>query len=448
MDTDLGFLRSPTGFARTDDISGDPNTAHSLPTHRTVRITARTGAPRLSAMGTAPEPSTHRPELTGTTGNRLRRLDLVFAALAAMLAVFHLLVALSGTTPGHAALIEVVLAVLFVPAFAVWRSRVVPAAIALTVLTVAWTVNWFTALPTNLGISPFLVAVPMVVYSTARYRSDLLVPGVFTTIQAVWCFFSPLLWWWTPDHFERATGVQAASWVALQWLVLGLVFVSARSARSAERHLVVEQEAARERERAGVAREIHDVLAHSLTLINMQAGAGVMLGGGVTDRRAEILSTIQKVSSEALEEVRGIVGTLRDDSPPTSVTGMAGIRDMVGEFRSAGLTIEASLPEGEVSDSQVVRLTLRRVVQEALTNVLRHQGPGSTVALTVEVTDEVRVVVDSRAGGPVPRRTPHSGAGLTGVRERVEHLGGTLDVDVSDPAHAHLVAGFPVVVAP
>ncbi|MEZ2190236.1 sensor histidine kinase [Corynebacterium sp. CCM 9204] len=444
MNTGLDFLRSSAGFARTDDISDGPNTAHTPPTRRTVQITARTGAPRLSAMGTTPAPSTHRPELADTTGNRLRLLDLVFAALAAALAVFHLIVALSDT-PAPSTLVEVLLAVLFVPAFAVWRSRVVPAAIALTILTVAWTVNWLTALPANLGISPFLVAVPMVVYSTARYRSDLLVPGVFTAIQSIWCFFSPLLWWWTPDHFERATGVQAASWIALQWLVLGLVFVSARSARTAERHLVAEQEAARERERAGVAREIHDVLAHSLTLINMQAGAGVMLGGGATDRRAEILSTIQKVSSEALEEVRGIVGTLRDDSPPTSVTGMAGIRDMVGEFRSAGLTVEASLPEGEVSDSQVVRLTLRRVVQEALTNVLRHQGPGSTVTLTVEVTDEVHVVVDSRVGGPIPRRTRHSGAGLTGVRERVEHLGGTLDVDVSDPAHAQMVASFPVV---
>ena len=78
--------------------------------------------------------------------------------------------------------------------------------------------------------------------------------------------------------------------------------------------------------------------------------------------------------------------------------------------------------------------------------MLRHQGPGSTVTLTVEVTDVVcLVVVDSRAGGPVPRRTRHSGAGLTGVRERVEHLGGTLYVDVSDPAHAHLAASLPVV---
>jgi len=187
---------------------------------------------------------------------------------------------------------------------------------------------------------------------------------------------------------------------------------------------------AAEQERVRIARELHDVLAHSLSSITVQAGVGLHLAPERPEAATEALEAIRTASRDALDEVRGVLGILRGDgeAPVRPEPGIDDIAALVEETRRSGARI-ALRDELRPRPGRPLQLALYRIVQEALTNARRH-APGSAVEVSLERRDGAAVARIRDAGPAAPGFEP--GNGITGMRERATLLGGTLDIGRED----------------
>ena len=193
-----------------------------------------------------------------------------------------------------------------------------------------------------------------------------------------------------------------------------------------------EQEAARraEQERLRIARELHDVVAHSLTEINVQAGSTAERTAP-GDGRAT-LETIEQTSHEAIGELRAILGVLRDpdspEPPRAPSPGIENIPELTERACQAGVEIQLDMTGDQPPRlSDAVSLAAYRIVQESLTNARRH-APGASVTVHLHYnTSLLRIAVDNPATAPpgINGAAP-SGVGITGMRERATALGGAL----------------------
>ena len=208
-------------------------------------------------------------------------------------------------------------------------------------------------------------------------------------------------------------------------------------------------------ERAKIARDIHDIVAHSLSVIVVQADGGAYLAhheeaGDIETRLSasgQALYTIATTARHALDETRRLVGVLRDNDavPQLSPTqGLDDIPNLIREMKGAlaiTLTIKGR-SECHEPLSQGAELACYRVVQEALTNVLKHGGPTATARVTISHhPDDVTLdILDDGRGTSVTgiERADGAGHGLVGMRERMSAWGGTLEVG-SRPGHGFRV---------
>ncbi len=204
-------------------------------------------------------------------------------------------------------------------------------------------------------------------------------------------------------------------------------------------------EAARRRaveERLRIARELHDSLTHSISVIQVQAGVAVHLARKRGEDVPAALLAIQEAGTDAARELRATLGVLRaaDDS---GASGLSGLPGLVSRTRAAGLPVAVTVTGDERPLPADVDQAAYRIVQEALTNIARHAGPAcatvrlwyGTGALTVQVDD------DGRGAGGQPSA---SGLGLIGMRERVSALGGRLDAGPQPDGGFRVRAELPV----
>ncbi|MGW4543181.1 two-component sensor histidine kinase [Streptomyces sp. WAC 01325] len=173
-------------------------------------------------------------------------------------------------------------------------------------------------------------------------------------------------------------------------------------------------------ERLRIARELHDSLTHSISIVKLQAGVAVHLARKRGEDVPPALLAIQEASGEAMRELRATLEVLRTDEP----TGTPAL--LVERARAAGLAVDLTVSGDERPLAATVDRAMYRIVQEALTNAARHAGPAKvSVQLTYGESDlTIRVEDDGTAD---PSRPPTAGIGLTGMRERVTALGGTLE---------------------
>ncbi|MFJ4650829.1 sensor histidine kinase [Nocardia sp. NPDC088792] len=180
-------------------------------------------------------------------------------------------------------------------------------------------------------------------------------------------------------------------------------------------------------ERLRIARELHDVVAHHITLVNAQAGVAHHLMRTNPEHAYQALERIRDTSRTALDDLRATVGVLRagDDSAHarTPSPGLADLGELVQSFRHAGLdvTVETSGDAAELPP--LTDLTAYRIVQEALTNTRKHAGAASARVRLDYRPDRLRVTIDDDGHDPAGGG---SGYGLIGMRERVKAVGGTL----------------------
>ncbi len=214
-------------------------------------------------------------------------------------------------------------------------------------------------------------------------------------------------------------------------------------------------------ERARIARELHDVVAHSLSVIAVQADAAEAALARDPSLAGEPLRAIRGSAREALVDMRQLLHVLRsddltdwDDDPSAGrssrapARGLADLPPLVKGLREAGLPLEADVRVDAASMPSGIELSVYRIVQEGLTNVLKHAGAVPT-RLTVEGShDDVRVVVRNDAGRQarptVADADGGSGHGLIGVRERALAAGGTLHSGHTDDGGFELVATLPI----
>ncbi len=219
--------------------------------------------------------------------------------------------------------------------------------------------------------------------------------------------------------------------------------VAIRLRRERERTLVVESEAAIARERARIARELHDVVSHAISVTVLQARGGRAMIGRDEEAVRDALDAIEQTNTAALSDMRRLLAVLRDtdsdagDGRAAPQPSLANLERLVEQVRRAGLPIVLSITGEPGPVPPGVDLSAYRIVQESLTNVMKHSGEGATATVTIAYSaDDLRVTVaDDGRGAAAPNGSGH---GLAGIRERVAVVGGTM---VAEPAAA---GGFEV----
>jgi signal transduction histidine kinase len=202
----------------------------------------------------------------------------------------------------------------------------------------------------------------------------------------------------------------------------------------AERAERTREEEARRRvaeERLRIARDLHDVVAHHIALVNVQAGVAAHVMDKRPDQAKEALAHVREASRSALNELRATVGLLRQSGDPEAPTepapGLDRLDELVGTFRSAGLHIEIARADQGTTLPAAVGLAAYRVIQEALTNVQKHAGTDAKAEVSVvRVGPNIEITVLDNGSGEDDEPVSGGGHGLLGMRERVTALRGTL----------------------
>ena len=198
-------------------------------------------------------------------------------------------------------------------------------------------------------------------------------------------------------------------------------------------------------ERLRLAREVHDVVAHSIAAINVQSGVAAHLMDRDPEQARTALQRIKAASGEALADLRAAIGVLRDPSAPAPVDphhGFGELDELLAGLRAAGVRVELDMePLPEVGPD--VQAAGYRIVQEALTNVLRHAGASSVRVRVAAEGDAVAVEVVDDGMGTAPGVGGGSGNGIRGMRERASALGGTLEAGPAAGGGWRLAARLP-----
>jgi signal transduction histidine kinase len=189
-------------------------------------------------------------------------------------------------------------------------------------------------------------------------------------------------------------------------------------------------------ERARIAREMHDSVAHHLTVIVALSDGALRAMARAPAEAADAIRDVSGTARQALTETRQLLGVLRDDSGPEPrqpLPGLAALDDLLAGVRAAGLPVRYELSGARDDLPPALQLAVFRIVQEALTNTMKHAGPGASAAVRVQLADaEARVEVEDDGTGR-DALAGSGGGGLTGMRERVSAFGGDLDVGPRQP---------------
>jgi signal transduction histidine kinase len=233
-------------------------------------------------------------------------------------------------------------------------------------------------------------------------------------------------------------------------------------AEQAERKRTAEAERARQQiveERVRIARELHDVVAHTLAVITVQAGVGLRLMGKRPEQASTALESIETIGRTAQDELRVVLALLRDEKiGPAELAPaprLVDVKELVETVRASGIPVELSTSGTDRLLSPALELSIYRVVQEALTNVVKH-APGARAAVNLAVSDKLVRVEVADDGGP-PGRQPAAGAarpataadggpghGIVGMRERTGAFGGRLVAEPLPGQGFHVLAEIPL----
>jgi signal transduction histidine kinase len=205
---------------------------------------------------------------------------------------------------------------------------------------------------------------------------------------------------------------------------------------------------AAESERSRIARELHDVVTHNVSVIAVQAGAARATADAHPHRASEALALIERTARETLTELRAQLGVLRRGDSAAALRqpqpGLEQLDDLVLLAREAELGVRLRIDGQRRPLPSVVDLCAYRVIQEALTNIVKH-APGANINILVEYSPaQLRIVVVDDGPGPPPGGTPSTGHGLIGMRERVALAGGRLRIGPALGGGFRIEVGLPL----
>lgn len=203
-----------------------------------------------------------------------------------------------------------------------------------------------------------------------------------------------------------------------------------------------------ERERSRIARELHDVIAHSLSVMVVQASAERRVLPRDAESTRSVFLSIEQAGREALAELRRLLGIIRKEEGPAPLTpqpGLSQIDALVGSARTAGLKVDVETEGTKRTIPSSIDLSAYRIIQEALTNVIKHAHASRVDIRICYLDHDMELEVSDDGDGP--KNGPASGFGLVGIRERVSLYGGSLEVGSSATGGFRLVTRLPAVSA-
>jgi signal transduction histidine kinase len=306
----------------------------------------------------------------------------------------------------------------------------------------------FAALGLNLVSLTFAVLVYLYTVAAHRPRVDSLAGLAATEALLV------LVWLARPGAIgDGGTLVLDGLIMAAGWW-LGNGARRRQEAVAAARQRAAELEEAREElarravteERLRIARELHDVVAHSMSIIAVQSGVGVHVLDSQPEEARKALAAVEATSRQALVEMRRLLGVLREEAEPRGslapAPGLAEVEALAAEVARAGVRVEVHIEGTPCELPAGLDLSAYRIVQEALTNVVRHAGPATArVAVRYSPGQVALEVVDDGRG---PGAEDRGGHGLAGMRERAALYGGTLEAGPVPGGGFRVAATLPV----
>ncbi|MEN8131807.1 MAG: sensor histidine kinase [Pseudomonadota bacterium] len=199
-------------------------------------------------------------------------------------------------------------------------------------------------------------------------------------------------------------------------------------------------------ERTRIARELHDVVAHRVSLMTVQAGAAKTVAADDPEGALQAMQAVEKAGRQALDELRHLMGVLRPEAEVDGLgpqPGLADVPRLVEHLREAGLEVSLTMDGVQTDLPARVDLSAYRIVQEALTNVLKHAGPSARTEVRLS-TDSHGVAIEVLDNGHGATILPGSGHGIVGMRERALLLGGSLDAGPRPGGGFRVAAHLPI----
>ena len=297
-----------------------------------------------------------------------------------------------------------------------WSLAVLGVALA---MTVAWTAIGYPSNP----VFHILVAA----YAVGRYVPEWRISLAALAVALVVVVFGQVT-----DGDPVSEVVTALILTTLPWYVGRRIRIQRNFARERAEHLEWKRATEAQRviadARAGIARELHDVVAHNVSVMTVQAGVARLVVADDPDRAVEAIGAVEQAGRRALDELRHLLGVLR----PESASGELGpqpalnqLHELVDQLRQTGMSVSLAV---DVASEFPVRVDLfaYRIVQEALTNVLKHGGVDATTHVRLEET-EGHLDIEVTDTGTATSTLPGSGQGIVGMQERALLLGGTFE---------------------
>ncbi len=295
---------------------------------------------------------------------------------------------------------------------------------------------------------PDLWALPVALYSVGRYttndRWSYYGVGATLTLAGIEVF----------NHAESVAEIGFGLVIAFLIWYLGrririrgdyLKLLQERAAQL-EREQTAEARRAVAEERTRIARELHDVVAHQVSLMTVQAGAAKTVAADNPEGALRAMEAVEKAGRQALGELRHLLGVLRPETEMDGLgpqPGLADVPRLVQHLREAGLDVSLTMDSLQTDLPARVDLSTYRIVQEALTNVLKHAGPSVWTEVRLS-TDNHGVTIEVLDNGHGATILPESGHGIAGMHERAQLLGGNLDAGPRPGGGFQVVAHLPI----
>jgi signal transduction histidine kinase len=230
------------------------------------------------------------------------------------------------------------------------------------------------------------------------------------------------------------------------WYLGRRLRLRAERASELEREQAAEARRAIAEERTRIARELHDVVAHRVSLMTVQAGAAKTVAADDLDGAIRAMEAVEEAGRQALSELRHLLDVLRPKAEADGLgpqPGLADVPRLIGQFEQAGLEVALTMDGARIDLPAPVGLSAYRILQEALTNVLKHAGPTARAEVRLSA-DKRRVVMEVLDDGHGSTILPGSGRGIVGMRERAQLLGGSLEAGPRPSGGFQVIAQLPI----
>lgn len=282
-----------------------------------------------------------------------------------------------------------------------------------------------------------------VAFFTAVVEGRRLIAWVVLTAEYV-------LFPWLPYVLGRESAPSSAQMVGLAgWLLVQATVAEIAYIRQQRVQQAREEDARRRsgEERLRMARELHDVLGHHISLIHVQAGVALHLMDQQPEQARVALSVIKATSKDALRELRSVLDVLRqvhEEPPRTPSPGLADLNDLIARASHAGLHIQTQISGDLQGLPASVDLAAFRIIQEALTNVMRHSHPTTSSLKVTRQTRELTLQIDNSGSPNESADSFGSGQGLRGMHERARALGGVVEAGPRPEGGFRVLARLPL----